>query len=305
MLNFNSEEKALCMWLVEGLVSEIGSDAYNTTVDVLPMNEKIKLIQSYIGVDQEAFDIKNRLNENWANHIFAGGDDFYRYRMNDNEHKLLFVSTILYWINGKSDCLEKYKPFKDFHLNRVSESDIIETVYHITHKEPEPDAKDWLYYKEQYISDYKYKRNWDVDYITSPKSANEAIGALDFIKDEASHEFLKSRYLYWDEKYINAMRLIIDICNNDFKDDIIVKRNLPIYLKFLDDIKADEEKSIEDEKNDRKKANRELLSKVLICVFGIIAIGIEVPLLHWWAILSGTLTVIIVALAYAFIDDWF
>lgn len=302
MLNFNSEEKALCMWLVEGLVSEIGSDAYNTTVDVLPMNEKIKLIQSYIGVDQEAFDIKKSINEEYAIHIYNGNgyDD-----SGMNEHKRLFVSTILYWINGKSDCLEKNKSFKEFDQYRVSESDIIETAYHITHQEPEPDAKDWLYYKEQYISDYKYKRNWDVDYITSPKSANEAIGALDFIKDEASHVFLKSRYLYWDEKYINAMRLIIDICNNDFKDDIIVKRNLPIYLKFLDDIKAEEEKSIEDEKNDRKKANRELLSKVLICVFGIIAIGIEVPLLHWWAILSGTLTVIIVALAYAFIDDWF
>ena len=49
----------------------------------------------------------------------------------------------------------------------------------------------------------------------------------------------------------------------------------------------------------RKNRQRDT-SMVIVCIAAIIAIAIEVPLLHWWAILSGILT-----LAVPFIFYWY
>ncbi len=47
------------------------------------------------------------------------------------------------------------------------------------------------------------------------------------------------------------------------------------------------------------RKNRHIyISMVIVCIVAIIAIGIEVPLLHWWAILSGILTLIVPFIFY-------
>lgn len=286
MIKFNSEEKALCMWLIDGLVS-IMNKQNDSIVEPLPTDKKIKLIQDYIGFDKDAKDLKKSLNEESAYDLYNSSSGVGVYE---------FVGIVLYWINGSNDYLKDFNPFTEHHFSvrDINELDYIETLYSITHKAPETDKKDWVYYKEQYIHDYKYKNNWDIDNISSPKSANEAIGALAFIKD-----------CYYVDSFggEDTMRAIIDICKSDFKDDIVVKRNLSKYQKYLDDKEKEDREYEEENEAKERKSRRQLLSMVFICVFAIIAIGIEVPLLHWWAALSGVLTAG-VAFAFGYYYTW-
>ena len=49
-----------------------------------------------------------------------------------------------------------------------------------------------------------------------------------------------------------------------------------------------------------RKNKRRDTSMVIVCIVAIIAIGVEVPFLHWWSILSGILTI-----AVPFIFYWY
>lgn len=296
MKNFSSEGKALCMWLIDGLVS-IMNNQDDSIVEPLPIDKKIKLIQDYIGFDKEAKDFKKSLDEESAYNSLYGNSNLDIIGLGTDERE--FIEIVLCWINGSNNYLKDYNPFTEHHfsVSDLNELDYIETIYFITHKAPENDKKDWVYYKEQYIHDYKYNRNWDVDNISSPKSANEAIGALAFIKDCYNIDSFGGE---------DAMRAIIDICKSDFKDDIVVKRNLSKYQKYLDDKEKGDREIEEENKAQERKSRMQLLSMVLICVFAIIAIGIEVPLLHWWAALSGALTVgvaFVFGYYYTWLDD--
>ena len=137
-------------------------------------------------------------------------------------------------------------------------------------------------YKNKCASDYKYKSNWSVDYVTSPSSADEAIGALAFLKDIEDTD---------------TIQLLIDICKDQFSDEPLVKRYLPKYEKYLVDYakkqkdwEAYSEQYEKESEADDKKKMKQFLYMFLICVVAIIAIGIEVWLLQWWAILAGILT---------------
>lgn len=175
---------------------------------------------------------------------------------------------------------------KLFKIKPISEIEYVEIIYHLTQNEyDDSNSNSWLNYKNKCASDYKYKSNWSVDYLTSPRTADEAIGTLAFLKDIEDAD---------------TIQLLIDICKEQFGEDPLVKRYLPKYEKFLVDYankqkenEAEmEEYEKETEANDKKKMRR-FLYMFLICVVAITAIGIEVWLLQWWAILSGLLTLLV------------
>ncbi len=153
------------------------------------------------------------------------------------------------------------------------------------------EEKNWRVYKDSICADYKRNRHrWTIDYIIEPKSAEELIGALAFLKDDYNDDFDRH----------GTMQLLIDYANQQFKDTPLIKRHLPNYQKYLEEYHKDIQNIEDDYKNMICKNKRKDISMVIVCVAAIIAIGIEVPLLHWWAILSGILT-----LAVPFIFYWY
>ncbi|MBR1787210.1 MAG: hypothetical protein IJ756_08660 [Paludibacteraceae bacterium] len=149
------------------------------------------------------------------------------------------------------------------------------------------EEKNWRYYKDKIYADYKKNRKrWTVDYIIDPKSPEELIGSLAFLKDDYSDDFDRH----------STMQTLIDYANKHFKDVPLIKRNLPNYQRYLD-----EDQDFEDDyQNMISKNKRRDISMVIVCIVAIIAIGIEVPLLHWWAILSGILTLAVPFMFYCY-----
>ena len=153
------------------------------------------------------------------------------------------------------------------------------------------EEKDWRYYKDKIYADYKKNRKrWTVDYIIDPKSPEELIGSLAFLKDDYSDEFDRH----------STMQTLIDYANQHFQDVPLIKHHLPNYQRYLDEYHKAEQDFENDYQNMISKNKRRDTSMVIVCIVAIIAIGIEVPLLHWWAILSGILT-----LAVPFIFYWY
>lgn len=296
------EEKAACLWLIEQLHTE-SKDERDGAYEALPVKQKIRLVKDYIEFDKSANKIKSGLDEEKIEKILFGYQDEYRLDVpglwNDKE-KERFLQAVLCWIGGPnyienfSDTSFKNKLLK---LQSISEIESIEVLFHLSQKEgEETKSNGWLNYKNKYASDYKYKSNWSEDYITSPGSADEAIGALAFLKEI---------------EYTDTMQLLIDICKEQFSDDPLVKRYLPKYEKYLVDYakrRKDEEAQMEQytkdlEAGDKKKM-KQFLYMFLICVVAIIAIGIEVWLLQWWALLSGILTAGVPFVYYIFYENY-
>ena len=153
------------------------------------------------------------------------------------------------------------------------------------------EEKNWRFYKDSIYADYKRNRSrWTVDYIIDPKSPEELIGALAFLKDDYSDDFDRH----------STMQLLIDYANQQFDGNPLIKRHLPNYQKYLEEEHKRVHDSEEEYKNMIRKNKRRDISMVIVCIAAIIAIGVEVPFLHWWAILSGILT-----LAVPFIFYWY
>ena len=288
-MEWTDQEKAACLWLIEHLNTESGSEN-SGAYEALPLKQKIKLVKDYLEFDKRANKIKSELDDEEIERILFGYKDENRFDipgLRDDEEKVQFLQAVLCWIGGPnyienfSDMAFENRLSK---LQPISELGSIEVLFHLSQKEEgESEGKGWLNYKNKCASDYKYKPNWSVDYVTSPDSAVEAIGALAFLKDLEDTD---------------TIQLLIDICKEQFSDDPLVKRYLPQYEKYLVDYaksRNDEEAEMEQyaraAEADNKKKMKQFLYMFLICVVAIIAVGIEVWLLQWWAILAGILTV--------------
>ena len=287
-MEWSEEESAVCLWLVEHLEEKSNGDNLGA-FEALPLNEKIKLIKGYIGYGKRASAAKSKLTEEEIEKILFGYKDKFRMDipgLRNNHEKVVFLQAILCWIGGP-DYITNFTGMRFekrlSKLQPISEIESVEVIYHLTQKESEgSDSSGWLTYKNKCASDYKYKPNWSVDYVTSPSSADEAIGALAFLKDIEDTD---------------TIQLLIDICKEQFSDEPLVKRYLPKYEKFLVDYakkqkdwEAYSEQYEKESEADDKKKMKQFLYMFLICVVAIIAIGIEVWLLQWWAILAGILT---------------
>ena len=154
-----------------------------------------------------------------------------------------------------------------------------------------PEDKNWRFYQDKIYADYKQnRRRWTVDYIIDPKSPEELIGALAFLKNDYNDDFDRH----------STMQVLINYANQHFKDELLIKRHLPNYKRYLDEYNKAVQDNEDDYRNMIRKNIRRNIAMVVVCVIAILAIGAEVFLLHWWAILSGILT-----LAVPFIFYWY
>ena len=105
------------------------------------------------------------------------------------------------------------------------------------------EEKNWRFYKDSIYADYKRNRSrWSVDYIIEPKSPEELIGALAFLKDDYSDDFDRH----------STMQLLIDYGNQQFEGNPLIKRHLPNYQKYLEE----EHKRVHDSEEDYKNMIR-------------------------------------------------
>lgn len=282
MLTFSSKEKAACIWLIEKYIvklNEQNNDNSSNHIKFIPLNEKLNYIKNFIRYDNESDQIKIGLTANKAKEIIVGDN----YNSGMGQENKEFLNIVLLWICNANDIFYEFFPFAKKNIQTIDEIKIAETIYNITHNEYSSEEKNWKYYKEQYYYEMRFKANWDFDDILTPNSVDEAIGALAFLKSYCSDNDIKHP----------LMQELIQFCKNKYAKEPLIKRQLPIYEEILNDANSDK---IENHRNLIL-----VLSLFAICVLALIAIGIEVYLLHWWALLSGILTI---AIPYIFYQFW-